>query len=115
MAPNDKSASTNTKNTPVAKVVTPVKKKANPSSTSPVVHLSPYNNPSKVKDNPLKKSRGSIKSFLYSIQIRHPTVGLLNTSMMQKSSSKVYLTGKMKLPTLAKRSSNHLVILQYIG
>jgi len=57
MAPNDKSASTNTKNTPVANVVTPVKKKANPSSTSPVVHLSPYNNPSKVKANPLEKKQ----------------------------------------------------------
>jgi hypothetical protein len=57
MAPKDKSATTNTKNTPVAKVVTPVKNKANPSSTSPMVHLSPYNNPPKVKANPLEKKQ----------------------------------------------------------
>jgi hypothetical protein len=57
MAPKDKLASPNTKNTPVAKVVTPVKKKANPASTSPMVNLSPYNNPPKVKANPLEKKQ----------------------------------------------------------
>ena len=85
MAIKDKSTHLNSKNTPVAKVIAPVKKKPNPSSNTSVANLSSSNNPRKLKPNLIEKKRESIASFHYSVQIRHRTVGLLKTSTTQKS------------------------------
>ena len=55
MAIKDKSTHLNSKNTPVAKVITPVKKKPTPSSNTSVANLSSSNNPPKLKPNLIEK------------------------------------------------------------